>query len=87
MIIPFKLLPDLFVLRPTEGRIEIENGVVSIFLEGYGNAAMTPGHGPILILHAMAEKPTVQVWANINDENPTHIIDMLGAHEGNRCSK
>jgi hypothetical protein len=54
---------------------------ISISLEGHGLAEMEPGHGPPIHLELYAGKFKLYVWADINDPNPTHEIDLSGAAE------
>jgi hypothetical protein len=67
-----------------ETKIEAENGKIYISPNGYGDASSEDGHGcPIIIEHWNNELRVV-VWADINQEDPTHIISLENAKEINR---
>lgn len=53
--------------------------------DGYGAADEEPGDcGAFAKLEFYDGKLKLVVWADINDENPTHNIDLSGAMESNR---
>lgn len=64
--------------------VTVEQGLdyVSVHIEGTGTSTETDG-APIIIEVGDDEKPRLIVWADINEENATHIIDMGGAMESN----
>lgn len=56
-------------------------------IDGYGDKYSADEHGaPVLIDLAKTETqgPRVLVWADINDEDPTHIVSLEGAMESRR---
>jgi hypothetical protein len=57
---------------------------LEIFAEGYGCCGMAPGHGSIVFLELYDGKLWLRVWTDINNEDPTYVIDMSGALETNR---
>ena len=52
--------------------------------KGYGNAGVEDGHGSPVILEVYNGSLRLVVWADINQEDPTHIIDLEGAREDSR---
>jgi len=42
------------------------------------------GHRPIVALEIWEGEFRVIVWSDINEEDPTHIIDLSGAQTSNR---
>lgn len=57
---------------------------IEVFVEGMGTKC-TPDDSPIY-LEFFEGKWQLVVWADINQEDPTHRIDMSGAFERLRCS-
>lgn len=64
--------------------LEGEYPGLSLSLEGHGLYPMPPGYGEVIHLEYRDGKPMLHVWADINQEDPTHSIDLSGAHESNR---
>lgn len=56
----------------------------AISLDGYGDHTSPDGHGYPLLLDYHEGKLQILVWADINQEDPTHTIDLSGALESNR---
>ncbi len=57
---------------------------VSICFDGYGDYGSTAGHGcPVMIEHYDGVLRLL-VWGDINQQDPTHIIDLEGALEAKR---
>jgi hypothetical protein len=54
---------------------------VSVQHEGTGCQC---GDFPPIFIEWYDGKPRIIIWADINEEEPTHIIDMSGALETNR---
>jgi hypothetical protein len=55
---------------------------IDIFIEGYGQCNMPAGTGAPIYLEVQDDgTPKLYVWADINQEDPTHIIDLSGAKE------
>lgn len=65
-------------------RVKVGKYGIYIHADGYGEKTAPDGKGePILIeLHQGSLK--VYVWGDINEEDPTHIINMDDARESNR---
>jgi prepilin-type processing-associated H-X9-DG protein len=52
--------------------------------KGYGNMGMADGHGSPFIVEHYEGHLRLIVWADINQEDPTHTIDLEGAREDAR---
>ena len=59
---------------------------VELYIEGYGTKAMPPGTSAPIYLEIRDGLPKLYVWADINSEDPTHVIDLNGASEALRSS-
>lgn len=57
---------------------------VSLFAEGYGDRTSAEGHGTPVFLELYRGELRLVIWADINDEEPTHIIPLGGAREADR---
>jgi hypothetical protein len=67
-----------------KGEVRIDLRGITIRIDGYGDAATMNGYGsPILIEHYNGEL-VIRLWADINQEDPTHAIDLEGAKESMR---
>jgi hypothetical protein len=64
-------------------RMELEPGQlgIGIHADGYGVKTMHPGYGAIAFLEKYEGKLRLLVWADINQEDPTHTIELEGASE------
>ena len=56
-------------------------GGIEVYIEGYGTKNMPPGTSAPIYLEIQNGVPKLYVWADINSEDPTHIIDLSGAKE------
>jgi hypothetical protein len=65
-------------------RVVANDSAVSIFPEGYGDFGSAEGHGCPVFLELHQGKLRLIVFADINTEDPTHIIDLEGAREDRR---
>ena len=54
---------------------------IDIACDGLGAHAMLPGHGATMYLERQGGAWRLLVWADINQEDPTHTIDLSGASE------
>ena len=70
-----------------ETRVALGRFGVDIYIEGYGVKTLQPGYGAPIFLGYNEGKFTLYVWADINQEDPTHTIDLSGALESNREDK
>lgn len=68
------------------GHIEKEPHGVSIHVKGYGCCGMDDGHGAPIFIEVYEGKLRALVFADINSESPTHVIDLSGAKETARKS-
>ena len=68
------------------GRVEVQKDGRYLVLrfEGFGECAALDGHGSPVLVENWEGKPRVVVWGDINQEDPTHVIDLAGAKESNR---
>jgi len=57
---------------------------LDIDIAGYGDKSSRPGYGTPIHLSLYAGTLTLRVWADINQEEPTHTIDLEGARENKR---
>ncbi len=60
------------------------NGTVLIKAEGYGEKCSDAEESHPVVIELYEGKLRVIAWADINQEDPTHIIDLSGAKEENR---
>lgn len=73
--------------KPVQGSISLPEKDFSQLLirfKGYGDCCSAEGHGVPIILERYEGKLRLIVWADINKEDPTHIIDLEEAREDNR---
>jgi len=54
---------------------------------GYSDYSSTDGNGCPIMIEIVNGVPTVIVWGNINEEEPTHRADIEGAAESNRVEE
>lgn len=54
---------------------------VSIEARGFGDCGSADGHGSPIFLELYQGSLRLLVWADINDEEPTHVINLDGAKE------
>lgn len=67
-----------------EGEIVVNCNGISIRLAGYGDCSSKKGYGEPIFIEHYEGKLWVRAWADINQEDPTHSIDMEGAREDAR---
>jgi hypothetical protein len=65
-------------------RIAISQNGVSVYAEGYGDCGSAEAQGTPVFIELYRGELRLIVWANINSEDPTHIIPLNGARESNR---
>ena len=65
-------------------RLEKEDSSVELSIEGMGTAGMAEGKGAPIYIEFYDGKWMLHVWADINQEDATHRIDLSGALESNR---
>lgn len=57
---------------------------VSLFALGYGDRTSAEGHGTPVFIELYKGELRVIVWADINKEDPTHIIPLGASREDRR---
>jgi hypothetical protein len=62
-------------------RVVANESAISIFPEGYGDFGSAEGHGCPVFLELHQGRLRLVVFADIGQEDPTHIIDLEGAKE------
>jgi hypothetical protein len=62
-------------------RVVANESSISIFPQGYGDLGSTEGHGCPVFLELNEGRLRLIVFADIKQEDPTHIIDLEGARE------
>lgn len=60
------------------------NGLLLLRPEGMGDLISHGGDGYPIALELIEGKVRLIVWSDINQEDPTHTIDLSGALESNR---
>ena len=64
--------------------VEAESNGISIGFQGCGLHEVAPGFEGCVYVEFYDGKPRVIVWGNINDPDPTHVIELDSALESNR---
>ena len=65
-------------------RTTISANGISVLAEGYGDGGSAEGHGTPVFIEVYRGELRAIIWADINNEEPTHIIPLGGARESNR---
>ena len=65
----------------TKKMIALNTHGLEVFIKGFGTKAMPPGTSAPIYLEIQDGVPKLYVWADIDSEDPTHIIDLSGAAE------
>ncbi len=64
--------------------IEANPQAITIGIEGYGECGSTDAAARPIYLEHHEGKLTLYVWADINNEEPTHVIELAGAKHEHR---
>lgn len=64
--------------------VEFKNDSFCIMPEGYGDSCSTYDSGVPVMLEIWEGELRVLIWADINQEDPTHVISLEGARESKR---
>jgi hypothetical protein len=64
--------------------IEQKHRSLSISPRDYGDKTSQDGNGTPIMLEVYKGKLRLLVWDDINQEDPSHVIDMEGARETER---
>lgn len=65
-------------------RLAVSPNGVSLYADGHGDCGSNEGHGTPVYIELYKGELRVIVWSDINREDPTHIISLGGAREGQR---
>ena len=65
-------------------KITCGTGKIFISFEGYGDCCSKDGYGEPVVIDYFDEKLKVLVYSDINQEDPTHRVDLEGALENKR---
>jgi len=64
--------------------IEYGENSIAIRPAGYGDAGSQDGYGCPVVIEYYDHDVRVLVWADINNQDPTHVISLAGALESKR---
>ena len=64
--------------------IQAINGMLTIQVQGYGEKTAEDGEGSPIMVEVNEGKLQVILWSDINEEDPTHRVNMELARESNR---
>lgn len=64
--------------------VSLSGGGIDVKIEGYGDYSSQNGHGTPVFLELYRGELRLVVFADINSEEPTHIISLEGAREDKR---
>ena len=67
-----------------EAGVTICDYYAGIFFDGSGLCGMEEGVNEVVLFEFYEGKPRLLVWADINREDPTHVIGLSGAMESAR---
>lgn len=67
-------------------KCEKDDLCLMIGVKGYGEHCSADGQGHPVLLERFQGKLRLVIWADINQEDPTHIIELEGAREDRRIA-
>ena len=70
----------------THGQTD-EGPYVLVRPEGTGDMPSPAGHGWPVLIEIYNGTPRIIIWSDINEEDPTHTIDLSGALESSRIEE
>jgi len=70
--------------KKLKAKVKFVEGHLCISVEGYGDLCSGNGDGWPIVVDLFDKKLQVIVWSDINQEDPTHNIDLSGAKESLR---
>jgi len=70
--------------RTVDVRVSIDNQVLFIRPNGYGDSCSMDGRGCPVVIEIADGELRIVVWGDINSEEYTHIISLEGAREDRR---
>lgn len=82
-IVPLTLT-DPHTSQTIQVTIEADERGLSLAFAGYGDYSSADGYGHPVLIELYEGKLFVHIWADINEENPTHSITMEMAREDHR---
>ena len=85
MIIHEHTIHDTNECGSLKTRTRLDQHSMSLYFDGYGEFTAENHHGSPVYLELYDGVLKLYVWADINQEDPTHIIDLSGAKESNRA--
>jgi hypothetical protein len=59
--------------------VKVSRSQICIHIEGFGDNTSGDDYGEPIVIDLHDNKLQVFLWSNINNEEPTHKIDMTGA--------
>jgi hypothetical protein len=68
--------------RKVEVRAVEGHGFFEVRVAGYGEHGTEPGYGSVLALEVYKGRLRLLVFADIEREGPSHVIDLEAAREG-----
>lgn len=74
-------------IEVTLGSGKLGNGMMSIAIEGYGDKTSADGNGSPILIENYGGRVRVIIWGDINQEDPTHVIELDGALESKRVDE
>lgn len=75
---------DAFTHEERAVEVRIDEQGIYIRPEGYGDMCSNDGHGTPALFEFAEGKPRFAIWGNINEEDPTQIVEFEGAKESLR---
>ncbi len=75
------ILTDEVTGKKLNASVGFDCGKICINIEGYGDALSIENQGQPVVVDLFDNKLQVIVWGDINQEDPTHKIDLEGARE------
>jgi hypothetical protein len=71
--------PDTKIKRKVRIELDDFSGQIGIHVQGYGDNTSDDDFAEPIVVDMHKNKLQVFLWSDINDENPTHKVDMTGA--------
>lgn len=85
-VIAFELEDQKGNGKKLKGAVHVTRRGVSLSFEGYGDHTSADGYGQPVHVEFFRGSPRVIVWADINQEDPTNIIELDNAAEDKRTT-
>ncbi|PSF35977.1 hypothetical protein C7H19_14615 [Aphanothece hegewaldii CCALA 016] len=81
--LPF-ILKDSVSQQSVRGKVAHINNGLEIYFDGYGNYSCEPTSGSTILIEVFEQSLRVIIWGDIQQEDPTHVIELDGAREALR---